>query len=84
MDAHLVGRVLRIVVLALGLLVAIDALAFRGPDPAVPRYVLDNPSEHELRLKDCRPLQPSKMRQGPEDTRAIEKALHSDPCSIRA
>ncbi|HKW90891.1 MAG TPA: hypothetical protein VJX92_03265 [Methylomirabilota bacterium] len=53
MDAHLVGRLLRVLLFGLGLLIAIDALDLRGPDPEVPRYVLDAPSEHELEPKGC-------------------------------
>jgi hypothetical protein len=35
--AYLVGRLLRILVLAVALWVAIEALDLRGPDPEVPR-----------------------------------------------
>lgn len=44
--ADLVGRLLRILVPALALWVAIEALDLRGPDPEVPRHVLEAPSEH--------------------------------------
>ena len=54
--AGLVGRLLRLLVLAVALWVAIDALDLRGPDPEVPRYVLDQPSEHELRTPGCGPF----------------------------
>jgi len=43
--ADLVGRLLRILVLALALWVAIEALDLRGPDPEVLRHVLEAPSE---------------------------------------
>ena len=43
--AQLVGRLLRILVLAFALWVAIEALDLRGPDPEVPRHVVDNPTE---------------------------------------
>ncbi len=43
--AYLVGRLLRILVLALALWVAIEALDLRGPDPEVLRHVLEAPSE---------------------------------------
>ena len=52
-DAGLVGRLLRILILALALWVAIEMLDFRGPDPEVPRHVVDAPSEHELGPKGC-------------------------------
>jgi hypothetical protein len=52
---QLVGRLLRILVLAFALWVAIDALDLRGPDPDVPRVVVDAPSEHELGPKGCAP-----------------------------
>ncbi len=51
--AVLVGRLLRVLVLAFALWLASEALDFRGPDPEVPRYVLDAPSEHELEPKGC-------------------------------
>ena len=56
MDAHLVGRLLRILLLGLGLLMAIEALDFRGPDPTVPRYVLDTPAEHLPGQTGCAPF----------------------------
>ena len=58
MDARAdpVGRLLRILVLALALWVALEALDFRGPDPDGPRYVLDGPSEHELGPQGCAPF----------------------------
>ena len=49
----MVRRLLRILVLAFALWLASEALDFRGPDPEVPRYVLDAPSEHELEPKGC-------------------------------
>ncbi|HKW90771.1 MAG TPA: hypothetical protein VJX92_02660 [Methylomirabilota bacterium] len=52
----LVGRLLGILVLVLALWVASEALDFRGPDPAVPRHVVDAPSEHDLGPKGCGPL----------------------------
>ena len=55
-DAVLVGRLARILVLALALWVGIQMLDFRGPDPKVPRHVLDAPSEHELGPKGCAPF----------------------------
>ncbi len=51
--AILVGRLLRILVLAFALWLASEALDLRGPDPEAPRYVLDPPSEHELEPKGC-------------------------------
>jgi hypothetical protein len=51
--AYLVGRLLRILVLALALWVAIEALDLRGPDPEVPRHVLEAPSEDALGPKGC-------------------------------
>ncbi len=56
MDAHLVGRLLRMLLLGLGLLMGIDALDFRGPDPMVPRHILDTPSEHLLGQSRCAPF----------------------------
>lgn len=53
---QLVGRLLRILLLALSLWVAIEALDLRGPDPEAPRYVLDVASEHELAPKGCEPV----------------------------
>jgi hypothetical protein len=49
----LVGMLLRILVLAFALWLVSEALDFRGPDPEVPRHVLDVPSEHELGPKGC-------------------------------
>jgi len=54
--AHLVGRLLGILVLAFALWLAIEALDFRGPDPEVPRHVLDVPSEHDRGPKGCGPF----------------------------
>ena len=49
-----VGRLLRILVLGFALWVAaIAMLDLRGPDPEVPRHVLDVPSEHDLGPKVC-------------------------------
>ena len=48
-----VERLLRILLLALALWLAIEVLDFRGPDPEVPRHVLEVPSEHELGPKGC-------------------------------
>ena len=45
----LVWRFLRLVLLALALLLAIETVDFRDPDPGVPRHVLEVPSEHDLR-----------------------------------
>ena len=55
MDA---GRVqlVWILVLALALFGALEMLDLRGPDPEVPRYVVDAPSEHELRPTGCGPF----------------------------
>jgi hypothetical protein len=44
--AALVSRLLRILVRAFALWVAIEALDFRRLDPEVPRYVLDAPADH--------------------------------------
>jgi len=54
--ASLLGQVLLVLVLALALLIAIDALDFRGPDPTVPRYILDSPSEHRPGPTGCAPF----------------------------
>jgi hypothetical protein len=54
--AQLVGRLLRILVLVFVLWLAIEALDFRGPDPEVPRHVLDLPSEHDRGPKGCAPF----------------------------
>jgi hypothetical protein len=45
--ARLVGRLLRILILTVGLWVAIEALDLQGPDPEVPRHVLNGPVEPE-------------------------------------
>jgi hypothetical protein len=52
--AHLFGPLLRI--LALALSVAIAARDLRGPDPDMPRHVLDEPSERDLWPQGCAPL----------------------------
>ncbi len=54
--AYLVGRLLRILVLAFALWVAIEALDLRGPDPEVPRHVVDNPTEHAPGPRGCAPF----------------------------
>jgi hypothetical protein len=54
--AYLVGRLLRILVLAVALWVAIEALDLRGPDPEVPRHVVDNPTEHAPGPRGCAPF----------------------------
>jgi hypothetical protein len=51
--AQLVGHLLRVLVLAFALWVAIEALDLLGPDPEIPRHVLEAPSEHELGPKGC-------------------------------
>ena len=43
-------------ILALFLFGALEMLDLRGPDPDVPRSVIDAPSEHELGPKGCGPL----------------------------
>jgi hypothetical protein len=43
-------------ILALFLFGALEMLDLRGPDPEVPRYVIDAPSEHELGQKGCGPF----------------------------
>ena len=49
-----VGRLLRILVLGFALWVAAsELLDLRGPDPEVPRHVLDVPAEHDLGPKGC-------------------------------
>ena len=53
MDAQLIGKLLRLLVLAVALWVAIEALDLQGPDPEVPRHVLEVPSEHELGPTGC-------------------------------
>jgi len=50
--AHLLGQLLRIPVLAL----AIAALDLRGPDPDVPRPVLNEPPERDPWPQGCAPL----------------------------
>jgi hypothetical protein len=46
--ALLVWRFLRVALLVLALWLATEMLALRGPDPEVPRHVLDVPSDHDL------------------------------------
>lgn len=43
-------------ILALFLFGALEMLDLRGPDPEVPRYVIDVPSEHGLGPKGCGPF----------------------------
>ncbi len=54
--AQLVGQLLHILVLGFALWVAIEMFELRGPDPDVPRQVLDEPAKHELGPKGCAPL----------------------------
>ena len=54
--AQRVGRLLRILVLGFALWAAIEALDVRGPDPEVPRHVLNEPAEHELGSQRCAPF----------------------------
>ncbi len=54
--AYLVERLLRILVLAFALWVVIEALDLQGPDPDVPRYMLERPAEHELGPTGCEPF----------------------------
>lgn len=54
--AHLFGQLLRILMLALALSVAIVALDLWGPDPVGPRHVLSEPSEQELGPAACAPF----------------------------
>ena len=55
--AQMVGRLLRILVLGFALWVAaIEILDLRGPDPEVPRHVLNEPAEHELGSQRCAPF----------------------------
>ena len=54
--AHLFGQLLRILMLALALSVAIAALDLLGPDPDVPRHVLSEPSKQELGPAACAPF----------------------------
>jgi hypothetical protein len=49
------GELLRMLALAVALSAAIASLDLRGPDPDVPRVVVDEPSEHELGPKGCAP-----------------------------
>ena len=53
MDAQLIGKLLRLLILAFALWMAIEALDLQGLDPEVPRHVLEAPSEHELGPKGC-------------------------------
>ncbi len=55
-DAVLVGRLLPILVVALALWALIAVLDLGGPDPQVPRHILDVPSKHEPRPKGCAPF----------------------------
>ncbi len=55
-DAQLIGKLLRLLVLAVALWMAIEALDLRGPDPEVPRHVLNEPAEHELGPRGCAPF----------------------------
>jgi hypothetical protein len=55
-DAHLIGKLFRLLVLAVALWVAIEALDLGGPDPEVPRHVLNEPAEHELGPRGCAPF----------------------------
>jgi len=50
--AQLVGALLLVV----ALFGALEMLDLRGPDPDVPRSVIDAPSEHELGPKGCGPF----------------------------
>jgi hypothetical protein len=54
--AQLVGQLLRILVLGFALWMAIEALDFRGPDPEVPRHVLDVPSGDDRGPQGCGPF----------------------------
>ena len=54
--ALLAWRFLRVVLLVLALWLAIEMLALQGPDPEVPRQVLDVPSEHDLGPRGCAPF----------------------------
>jgi hypothetical protein len=54
--AHLFGQLLRILMLALALSVAIAALDLQGPDPDVSRHVLSEPSEQEWGPAACAPF----------------------------
>ena len=55
-NAVLVGRLLRILALVLALWALIAVLDLRGPDPQVPRHILDGPSEHQPGPKGCAPF----------------------------
>ena len=54
--ADLLGRVLRVLLPAVALWMAPEALDLSVPDPTVPRHVLDVSSEHELGPKGCGPF----------------------------
>jgi hypothetical protein len=54
--ARLAWPFLRVVLLVLALWLAIEMLALQGPDPEVPRHVLDVPSEHDLGPLGCGPF----------------------------
>jgi len=54
--AHLFGQLLRILVLTRVRSVAIVALDLRGPNPGVPRHMLNEPSERDLWPQGCVPL----------------------------
>jgi hypothetical protein len=47
------GELLRMLALAVALSAAIASLDLRGPDPEVPRVVVDEPSEHERGPRGC-------------------------------
>jgi hypothetical protein len=47
---------LHVALLVLALWLAIEMLALQGPDPEVPRHVLDVPSEHDLGPQGCAPF----------------------------
>jgi hypothetical protein len=51
-----VTELLRMVALAVALSGAIAALDLRGPDPEVPRHVVDNPTEHAPGPRGCAPF----------------------------
>jgi hypothetical protein len=52
----MVSELLRVLVLAVVLSAAIASLDLRGPDPNVPRLVVNEPSEHELVPQGCAPF----------------------------
>ena len=54
--AHLFGQLFRILVLARARSVAIVAFDLPGPDPDVPRHVLNEPSDRDLWPQGCAPL----------------------------